>query len=195
MWLRRKLYCLNVHNAKMQFILSQNHFELFGLPVSFEIDLADLSTRYRELQRAAHPDKYANAPDQERRMSVQHAAQINEAFQTLKSPLARARYLLTLHNIDTNDESNTVMDPEFLMEQMELRESLGEIRSSGDPLARLGTLMQDIEHRAQGMTQELSTLFLDGSNENLHKAADIVLKLQFIYKLRDEAGQMEEELF
>lgn len=195
MWLRRKLYCLNVHNANMQSVLSQNHFELFGLPVSFEIDLADLSTRYRELQRAAHPDKYASAPDQERRMSVQHAAQINEAFQTLKSPLARARYLLTLHHIDTSDESNTVMDPEFLMEQMELRESLGDVRDSEDPHGRLGALMRDIETRMQGMTQQLSSLFQDESSENFQKASEIVLKLQFIYKLREEAEQMEEELF
>ena len=71
--------------------LTQNHFELFGFPLVFDIDQTQLAERYRELQRSLHPDRFANASEQERRVSVQKAAQVNEAFQTLKAPLARAR--------------------------------------------------------------------------------------------------------
>ena len=50
--------------------LTQNHFELFGLPVAFYIDAQKLEERYRELQRTLHPDRYANAGERERRLSV-----------------------------------------------------------------------------------------------------------------------------
>ena len=113
--------------------LTQNHFELFGLPVAFDVDAQQLAERYRELQRILHPDRYANASDRERRLSIQHAAQVNEAFQTLKSSLRRARYLLQLKGVEFDDEKETHLDPAFLMEQMELREALadqGRSRSS-----------------------------------------------------------------
>ncbi|OAD23046.1 co-chaperone HscB, partial [Candidatus Thiomargarita nelsonii] len=98
-----------------------NHFEIFELPVSFDINKDTLAQRYRDLQRAVHPDKYANAPDRERRLAMQKTVQINEAFQTLKNPLTRAGYLLQLQGIDQNDG---IMDGEFLMTQMDLREEL-----------------------------------------------------------------------
>ena len=107
---------------------TQNFFELFGLPVSFEVDIQQLSERYRDLQRAVHPDKFANASDRERRLAVEKAAQINEAFQTLKSPMNRARYMLEIRGVDFDNERDTHLDPMFLMEQMELREALGEER-------------------------------------------------------------------
>ena len=79
--------------------LTQNFFELFDIPVAFQIDSGLVAERYRKLQQALHPDRFANASDSERRLSVQRTAQVNEAFQTLKSPLLRARYLLQLKGI------------------------------------------------------------------------------------------------
>ena len=67
--------------------LNQNHFELFGLPARFAVDAAALEARYHELQREVHPDRFAAAPDPERRASMQLATRVNEAYQTLKSPL------------------------------------------------------------------------------------------------------------
>ena len=96
----------------------QTHFELFELPVSFDLDLQELSQRYRELQRVVHPDKYANASDRERRLSVEKAAVINEAYQVLKSPQRRARYILELQSVSFDDEKDMALDPAFLMEQI-----------------------------------------------------------------------------
>ena len=76
--------------------LSTTHFELFGLPLSFDVDMGQLDSRYRELQRTVHPDRFANASDQERRISMQQATQINEGYQVLKDSLRRGRYLLEL---------------------------------------------------------------------------------------------------
>ena len=145
--------------------LTQNHFELFGLPVAFDVDAQQLAERYRELQRILHPDRYANASDRERRLSIQHAAQVNEAFQKLKSSLRRARYLLQLKGVEFDDEKETHLDPAFLMEQMELREALADVRAEADPLAGLNNIMADIKTRQKAMEGQLRKLFADDSED------------------------------
>jgi molecular chaperone HscB len=174
-------------------LLQQNHFELFGLEPAFELDLDNIAERYRDLQRAVHPDKFANASDQERRLSVQQAAQINEAYQTLKSPLARARYLLELQGI-TLDDSDTSMDPMFLMEQMELRESLAEVRGKSDPFAALMSLRDTIEAKEKGLIASLTEAFASGEQAVLEGARETARKLQFMEKLLHELEELEEEL-
>ena len=172
---------------------TQNHFELFGLPVGFDVDRDTLSLRYRDLQRAAHPDRFANASDHERRLSVQRAAQINEAFQTLKQPLARARYLLELNGRPL-DESDTAMDSSFLMEQMELRERIEGIRSAGDPFQALSDVRGELEERERFLVTELGTFFAEGGDHALDQARQAVRKLQFFQKLLDEVSDLEEDL-
>lgn len=172
---------------------SQNYFELFGLPVDFEIDSEALALHYRELQRAVHPDRFAGGSDQERRLSVQHAARINEAFRTLKDPLARARYLLELNGV-ASDDQDTSMDPDFLMEQMELREALEGVRGSDQPFDALSGVRDDIEGRERALVMELQSLFIDGSAQALKDAIQVVRKLQFMNRLVDEANDLEEAL-
>ena len=172
----------------------QNHFELFGLPVSFEVDQQQLSERYRDLQRTVHPDRYANASDQERRLSVQLAAQINEALQTLKSPIQRARYLLEMRGVKFDEQRDTAIDPMFLMEQMELREALADIPEQDDALMKVGRLQDDIRDKVKQLTNELAGLFADGSDAAMQQAKAAVQKLQFMAKLQQEADNVEEDI-
>lgn len=172
--------------------LTQNHFELFGLPVNFDIDTQQLSERYRDLQRTVHPDRFANASDRERRLSVEKAAQINEAFQILKSPLNRARYILQLRGVDFDSERDTHFDPMFLMEQIELREELAEVKSADDPVIALSKSMDDIGKRHKAMIDELAQLLENEDSTQEGKMA--VQKLQFLNKLQQEAEAIEEEL-
>jgi DnaJ-domain-containing protein 1 len=58
-----------------------------------------------------HPDRHAHLPETERRLSMQWATQVNEAYRTLKKPLLRAHYLLRLAGAETDHESNTAMPP------------------------------------------------------------------------------------
>lgn len=171
--------------------LSQNYFEIFGLPVSFQVDLPHLAEQYRELQKTIHPDKFANASDRDRRLAVQQAALINEAFHTLKSPLKRARYLLQLKGIVFDDQHETSFEPEFLMEQMELREILSGIRQKEDALGSLANFMQDIDDKIQAMHKQLA-LFIQ--QDDLDHAKSQIHKLQFLEKLMNECEAMEEEL-
>ncbi|MEW8342297.1 MAG: Fe-S protein assembly co-chaperone HscB, partial [Candidatus Thiodiazotropha taylori] len=97
------------------------------------MDASSLADRYRDLQRVVHPDRYANGTEQERRLSVQGASLINEAFETLKDPVARAAYLLSLHGVEMDAQNESTQDMEFLMQQMELREELESLREQAGP--------------------------------------------------------------
>jgi molecular chaperone HscB len=114
----------------------QNHFDLFNLPPRFAVDAGALDSAYRDVQSRVHPDRFVNATDAEKRVAMQWATRANEAYQTLKNPLARARYLCELNGVDLQTESNTAMPPSFLMQQMEWRERLEEAehaRGAGRP--------------------------------------------------------------
>lgn len=175
----------------MQADLGKNYFDLFGLPTSFDLDVADLAVRYRELQRRFHPDRFASASDPERRLSVQLTAQVNAAFQTLKDPVARARYLLGLQGVDTGEDTDTAMDASFLMEQMELRESLTEARKAVDRHARLGILRQQVDKEFEARSNLLRTRFAENAEPARLQARNLVREMQFLQKLAREIEEFE----
>ena len=172
----------------------QSYFELFGLAEGFEIDLKVLSSRYQELQKALHPDRFASATEHERRISLQQAAQVNSAFQALKDPLARARYLLELKGLASNDETTTIRDIEFLEQQIELREELADIRDASDPLASLLDFMSQVEETDKRCIEKLKQNFAVADAAALQQCQQTVHQLQFLYRLRQEAEALEEEL-
>lgn len=104
--------------------LSDSHFVLFGLPEQFAIDADSLDHAYRTVQAQVHPDRFAAAGDAQKRVAMQWATRANEAYQTLRDPLKRAKYLLHLRGVDVGAEDNTAMEPAFLMQQMEWREAI-----------------------------------------------------------------------
>ena len=112
----------------------------FGLPQSFEIDAAQLTARFQELQRQFHPDRFASQPERERLQALQQAATINQGYRALRQPLPRAEYLLSLHGFDINNEQHTMRDTAFLMEQLALREELDAIENAPDAEAKLQAL-------------------------------------------------------
>ncbi|AGN85211.1 MULTISPECIES: co-chaperone HscB [Enterobacteriaceae] len=167
-----------------------DYFTLFGLPAHYPLDVQALATRFQDLQRQFHPDRFANRPQAEQLAAVQQSATINQAWQTLRNPLTRAEYLLSLHGFDLASEQHTVRDTAFLMEQLELREELDEIEKAQDA-TRLEAFQQrvkemyDIRHRQ--MVEQLDSQTWDA-------AADTVRKLRFLDKLRSATEQLEEKL-
>ena len=176
-----------------QLDLTSDFFELFSIPVSFEINIPELTSKYRELQRIVHPDKFANASDAERRISVQMAARINEGYQVLKDPLSRSRYLLEMNGITVND-TDTSLDNMFLMEQMELRETLGELAENSDPESELKTFKKHIAIRVNEILARIRETFEQNDAEQLQKVVELTKKLQFFRKLEEEANDIEERL-
>jgi len=178
----------------MSFDLSADYFQLFGLPVSFSVDTATLMQRYREIQQSVHPDRFANGSEQERRLSMQYATHINEALRVLKDPLARARYLLELKGVQWDDEQSTLSDPEFLMQQMELRESLSEVNEQTDPLDAVADILNEVNSLIGKNSQVLESLLSSQQAEDLEKAKHQVRKMQFLRKMQTEAESLEARL-
>jgi len=173
---------------------SQNHFELFGLSPDYQVDCEQLSERYRALQQTLHPDRFAAAGERERRLSMQASTRVNEAYRILKDPLARARYLLSLHTDGSSADKETTKDAVFLMEQMEQREALAEAKAQLDPYAVLAKVMDRLAEQAEQLVAQL-TVRLDTPNPgDLEEAHELVRKLQFVNKCRAEAEQVEAEL-
>lgn len=168
-----------------------NYFELFGLPTQFFVDGSLLSSQFRELQKRFHPDNFASGTERERLLSVQKASEINDAFQVLKNPIPRAEYLLSLNGFDIRGEQQTVQDPVFLMQQMELREELEQIESSQDAESELF----DFDSKVSKLYKELISQVETELNSNLWESAVVsVRKLKFIAKLKSEIARVEEAL-
>jgi molecular chaperone HscB len=160
--------------------LRTDHFSLFGLNRAFRLDLSDLDSRYRDIQAQVHPDRFANATDAERRMSMQWATHANEAYLTLKKPLERAKYLLHLADHDIQAENNTAMPADFLMEQMEWREAVMEARNGCDH-HELEHLHNRLRGDIKGRYEELAQLLDD--TIDYAQATDRVRRLMFLEKL------------
>ena len=164
-------------------LLNADFFALLGVQKRFEQDLAVLDERFRQLQREIHPDRYAAADDAARRASMMLATQINEAYQTLRSPLKRATYLLELAGVDVGAESNTAMSPEFLMSQMVWREQVADARAGKD-LSELKGLESEIADAVRVAYADLGR-HLDSDGE-MNEAVESVRRLMFLEKLHEE---------
>lgn len=160
----------------------QNHFDLFNLPARFTLDMAALDAAYRDVQGQVHPDRFVNATDAEKRVAMQWATRANEAYQTLKNPQKRARYLCELNGVDLQTESNTAMPMAFLMQQMDWREELGEARArkNVDALEAL-----DEQVKAERKTR-LAVVGGELDAGNYETAAQGVRALMFLEKFGEE---------
>ncbi len=176
-------------------IFSQNYFEIFSLDISINPDLNQLKEKNRELQQQVHPDRFANSSDEEKRVAMQKTSLINEAFNTLKDPVLRLQYMLSLKGVDMTAESDTSMDGAFLMEQMELREDIANVRDTSDPLETLDEMAAQLKNRLSQLISEFEQHY---QNEELSECREVVRKLQFINKAQkevsDTAEQLEDEL-
>jgi len=175
----------------MSLDFSKNHFELFALPTRFGIDADQLDQAYRGIQSEIHPDKFAHAGEAEQRLSMQWSTRVNEAYQTLRKPFERARYLLQLNGVDAMDAKNTAMPADFLMQQMEWREALQEAHASQDMNA-LQALEKDLKSYAQGLQGRLAHL-LD-EQHNYVEAGDVLRKVRFMDKLLEEIDATYEAI-
>ena len=189
----------------MQTPFENNFFDLFGIDRTYSLDRHLLRDRFRNLQKKFHPDNFASASEQERRLSAQYAAMINEAFTTLADPMQRGRYMLSLQGLSTDEEHDTSMDPEFLMQQIELREQLDTAQSSTDSLDALARLADKVDNEFAKREATIGEI-LDNTassdsglksvqDPDLDKARHLVRELQFLSRMRSEIEDAEEALF
>jgi molecular chaperone HscB len=168
--------------------LDDDDFALFGLPRRHAQERAKLDARWRELQAQVHPDKFAAESAAAKRVAMQWAVRVNEAYQRLKDPVKRAAYLCELNGVPVHSESNTSMPTGFLMQQMAWREALDE-----------ATLLSDVEaladnvamHRREALDRLASTCDEQG---DFNAAAEQVRALMFVERFADDVDRRLEAL-
>lgn len=172
-----------------------NYFELFSIDESFDIDIQHVSQVYQTLQKTVHPDKFASASSQDKLLAVQKSSQINDAYQTLKLPLKRAEYLLTLREVDMPSEQASFQDNMFLMRQMELREMLEEVKFASDPDAAIFSANEELDQEYDQLLVLMRQQLIENTEESNKLASESLRKLKFYQKLQVELSRIEDQLF
>ncbi|HHX2526641.1 TPA: Fe-S protein assembly co-chaperone HscB [Neisseria subflava] len=162
------------------------YFNLFQLEPSFNIDTEALEQTYRALAARFHPDKFASASAFEQKQAVMMSSTINDAYRTLKSPIDRAAYLLKSQNIDADAPEHTSFSPEFLMQQMEWRETLMDAQMEQNHDA-IRALDQEIQEVQSNLYQDLQQAF---EQQDYESVAQWVRHGRFLNKLRNEIASI-----
>lgn len=154
--------------------MTQNYFELFNLPEKFQIDSVRLQENYRSIQKEIHPDRFATSTENEKTQSMIKSTQVNDAYQTLKSPTKRAKYILSLHR----SVEKITLPPDFLMQQMEWEEHLEDIEKNNKELDQF-KLAINKKYKEYSL---LLSKQID-NDQNWNEAAITIDKLYFVEKL------------
>jgi molecular chaperone HscB len=166
--------------------LQADDFELFGLKRQFAQDRAAVDARWKDLQREAHPDKFAAQGAAAQRIAMQWSVRINEAYQRLKDPLKRAAYVCELSGHPVNAHSNTAMPSAFLMQQMEWREALDDATDA----TALEALAEAVQASKKALLQQCAAL-LDEQHD-FGGAVGVVRTLMFIEKFNHDLQQRQD---
>jgi molecular chaperone HscB len=168
---------------------SRNYFELFGLEPRFALDGAALDRAFRDLQSDVHPDRHAAATDEQQRLALQSSARVNEAYRTLKNPVTRGEYLLSLNRRDagSDDAADRKLDVDFLEEQLDRRERASEAADAQDSAA-LDALLRDLRSEVRERERALGELI--DSKRAWDDARVRVRELKFLTKLAEDIDGM-----
>lgn len=187
------LFCVKQGcNAIQEISRSQcNYFTLFNIKnTSFAIDEKQLEHVFKDLQKVFHPDKYATKSNEEKHISSVNSSLINEAYQVMKSPIERARYILNLNNIKILDEENKtydkekVLDPLLMIEMFEIREKIEEAADDNNELL---LLQNDLEMKIQKVNTDLQDSL---QNKNLSALTNAAVRLKYLSKALDEVNEV-----
>ena len=157
----------------------------------FDIDCSRLHAEQQRLQATYHPDRHVSASERDKRVSVQVASWVNQAYETLQDPVKRSRYLLEINGVDIPDDSTTTSDTEFLMEQIELREQVESCRHGEDGLQRSDEIEARLTQRANELAREFVSYF---ETSEFDKAIVSSRKMQFVQRIRQQLSELQFEL-
>jgi molecular chaperone HscB len=152
----------------------------------FDLDMALLEQRHRDLSRVLHPDRYAGRPAGERQQALGRAIEVNEAFRLLRDPVRRASALLARHERHTDEADAARADPMLLMQVMERREALSEARRAKDRVA-VERLSQAVKSKKDEVEREIAASF-SKTPPDLARIETLVGELRYHQRFLDEAG-------
>ncbi|XP_054724445.1 iron-sulfur cluster co-chaperone protein HscB-like [Uloborus diversus] len=163
-----------------------NHFELFKETPHFDIDVRNLTVKFRRLQTLLHPDKIANRSETEKQYSAEQSAKVNRAYQTLLHPMDRGLYLLELHGKPLCEEE-IQLPSDFLSDIMEVNETLQDCKNADT--------LESIRHVNEAKLQILfSDVSLSFKEKNITRARESLSKLRYFVKIDELIRKKEDEL-
>ena len=168
----------------------QNYFSLLEIPCDFEVDLDSVRETYLSLQREFHPDQFAGCDESEQLAALQSSSLLNDAYETISSPIKRAAYLLVLSGVDVEQTSQKDLGMELLMEQMELREVLGGLPDGEQGLEELEKLQTTVRKKVASCQSEFGEAL---AKKDLLLSKKLYHKLQFLIKLTAEITEDEDK--
>ncbi len=166
---------------------SDDAFGLLGLPAQFDLDPSVIEAAFFDKSKEVHPDRFANAPAAERVVALSRSRALNDAYQTLKKPVARAEYLLARAGVTIGD--NEQLDPAFLMEILELREELAEARVA-KRTSEIEKLCATMKARRKASIESLPALF--GANDLSAIKTQLIL-LRYVDRYLEECDSALDE--
>ncbi len=171
----------------------RTYFDRLGVESCFQQDLHTLVTRHRQEQRRFHPDRFVSKTDAERRLSLEHATALNDAYRVLRDPCLRAEYMLRLRGCEVGSEDKQVsLSPMFLMEVMELREVIDELRGSDTHVER-GQIERDVALRYEDILARLGE-GLDNNSDNVDELAQLAAQLRYLKRILEDLQSLAEAI-
>lgn len=164
---------------------SSDLFGLLGLPQQFDLAPEVIEHAFFEKSKETHPDKFASAPAAERVAALSRSRAINDAYKTLKNPVARAEYLLARGGVTIGD--NERVAPELLMEILELREELAENKRDRAVVERLHARMKSLRDAA---VDALRALFAHGDLDEIKRQ---LIRLRYVDRYLQECDAALDE--
>jgi molecular chaperone HscB len=169
-------------------------FDVLRIEPDFDVDLAAVEKRVRDLSRVLHPDRHAAASPGERRMSLGRAIDVNEAWRIVRDPIRRAEALLRRAGVQVSENDGPKASAGFLMDFMEQREALSEAKQRGDRTA-IERLASSVQSKSADAVGRISAGFsaAAGDRGRLAALAPIVGELRYYRRFLDEVGVIEEQ--
>ena len=160
-----------------------SHFELLGIPPTYDVSADTLRQHYLSVSRGVHPDRHADVGGA---LSVRLSAQLNEAFRVLADPILRAEYLLELAG-GASAATQRDVPPEVLADTLELREELQEARLEDDA-ARLEDCRKRVEAACDDRYEAIADLArrLPGDEELWRELRTALNGIKYYQRLRSE---------
>ncbi|CUR53715.1 Co-chaperone protein HscB [Serratia symbiotica] len=168
-----------------------NYFILFRLPIFYSISNNLIRSRFQDLQRKFHPDRFYYQLEKERLIALKTTLILNKAYSILKDPLKRAEYILSLFNIDYHHKKNTIFDNIFLHTQIELFDEFDSIKNKKNmenSLIKFNIKLNNI------IKQNNIIMIQSLNNKQWEKAYNSLYKLRFLKKLQQKTEKFKEKL-
>jgi len=173
---RRSFFCVECKLIQPPAKDGPDFFELFSMKPSFDLDVKSLHKTYQQLQLLVHPDKYQTKSSNELEFSEKHSTIISHAYNTLKEPSLRAKYLLQLYGVKLNENDKNV-DPEYLMWVLDIQERIAE-----EPVDELPKILKEVDEEGLKIHKKLSLAFCSQPIQ-LKEAEILTKKLNFIHRI------------